>query len=68
MRRTPPVAKPLRRKDTIWVEPKFEAIVEARGLTDDGMLRHPTFKGWLTKPSAAIYWFVIVVNTWPQLH
>lgn len=45
IRKSPPVAKPLRKKDTIWVEPMFEAEVEFRGMTSDGMLRHPSFKG-----------------------
>jgi bifunctional non-homologous end joining protein LigD len=45
MRRTPPTAKPLRKKDTVWVEPKLSARIEFRGVTEDGMLRHPSFKG-----------------------
>ena len=44
-RRTPPTAKPLRKKDTVWVEPKLSARIEFRGVTEDGMLRHPSFKG-----------------------
>ena len=43
-RRTPPVPK-LRKKDTVWVEPKLTAKIEYRGITEDGMLRHPSFKG-----------------------
>jgi bifunctional non-homologous end joining protein LigD len=45
MRRTPATAKPLRKKDTVWVEPKLSARIEFRGITEDGMLRHPSFKG-----------------------
>jgi bifunctional non-homologous end joining protein LigD len=45
MRRTPPTAKPLRKNDTVWVEPKLLARIEFRGVTEDGMLRHPSFKG-----------------------
>lgn len=45
MRKTPPVAKPLRRKGTVWVEPETEALVEYRGTTEEGTLRHPSFKG-----------------------
>ena len=44
MRRTPPVPK-LRKMDTVWVEPKLTAKIEYRGVTEDGMLRHPSFKG-----------------------
>ena len=45
IRRTPALAKPLRKKDTVWVEPKLEAEIEFRGVTSDGMLRHASFKG-----------------------
>jgi bifunctional non-homologous end joining protein LigD len=45
MRRTPPTTKPLRKKDTVWVEPKLSARIEFRGVTEDGMLRHPSFNG-----------------------
>jgi bifunctional non-homologous end joining protein LigD len=44
MRRTPPVAG-LRKKDTVWVEPKLTARIEFRGIIEDGILRHPSFKG-----------------------
>jgi bifunctional non-homologous end joining protein LigD len=44
IRRTPPVPK-LRKRDTVWVEPKLTAKIEFRGMTEDGMLRHPSFKG-----------------------
>ena len=44
IRRTPPIAR-LRKKDTVWVEPKLMAKIEFRGITEDGMLRHPSFKG-----------------------
>jgi bifunctional non-homologous end joining protein LigD len=49
MRRTPPTAKPLRKKDTVWVEPKLSARIEFRGVTEDGMLRHPSFKGLVSE-------------------
>jgi bifunctional non-homologous end joining protein LigD len=45
MRKTPPTAKPLRKKDTIWVEPTVEADIEFRDIGHDGMLRHASFKG-----------------------
>jgi ATP-dependent DNA ligase len=31
--------------NTVWVEPKLMAKIEFRGITEDGMLRHPSFKG-----------------------
>jgi bifunctional non-homologous end joining protein LigD len=49
MRRTPPTAKPLRKRDTVWVEPKLSARIEFRGVTGDGMLRHPSFKGLVSE-------------------
>jgi len=42
---TPRVAKPLKRPDTIWVEPKVIADIAFTELTEDGMLRHASFKG-----------------------
>ena len=44
-RKTPPLAKPLKRPDTIWVEPQVEADIAFTEITDDGMLRHASFKG-----------------------
>jgi bifunctional non-homologous end joining protein LigD len=44
-RKTPPLAKPLKRPDTIWVEPIVEADIAFTELTEDGMLRHASFKG-----------------------
>ena len=42
---TPRLAKPLKRPDTIWVEPKVIADIALTELTEDGMLRHASFKG-----------------------
>ena len=42
---TPRLAKPLKRPDTIWVEPKVIANIAFTELTEDGMLRHASFKG-----------------------
>jgi len=42
---TPQRAKPLKRPDTIWVEPKVIADIALTELTEDGMLRHASFKG-----------------------
>jgi len=49
MRRSEPTAKPLRKRDTVWVEPKLSARIEFRGVTEDGMLRHPSFKGLVSE-------------------
>jgi bifunctional non-homologous end joining protein LigD len=40
-----PLAKPIKRADTIWIEPRFEADIAYTEITDDGMVRHPSFKG-----------------------
>ncbi len=57
MRSTAPTAKPLRKKDTVWVEPKLSARIEFRAATEDGMLRHPSFKGWcLNRPRIRPSW------------
>ena len=34
-----------KKRDTTWVQPKLIAKVDYRDITDDGMLRHPSFKG-----------------------
>jgi len=44
-RKTPPLTKQLKRPDTIWVEPKVIADIAFTELTEDGMLRHASFKG-----------------------
>jgi bifunctional non-homologous end joining protein LigD len=44
-RKSPPLAKPLKRPDTIWVEPTVFADIAFTELTEDGMLRHASFKG-----------------------
>lgn len=44
-RPTAPVSDRLRKKDTTWVEPKLSATIEYRDITDDGKLRHASFKG-----------------------
>jgi bifunctional non-homologous end joining protein LigD len=43
-RHTTPLAKPLKKRDTTWVEPRFEAEITYADITDDGMVRHPSFK------------------------
>ncbi len=37
--------QPVRRKDTTWVEPRYEAEIAYSKITTDGMLHHPSFKG-----------------------
>jgi bifunctional non-homologous end joining protein LigD len=46
-----PLAKKIKRADTIWVEPRYQADVVYSEITSDGMVRHPSFKG-LVDPSA----------------
>jgi hypothetical protein len=46
-RATCPLTKPLRKKDTTWTEPRYEAEVAYADMTDDGMIRHPSFKALL---------------------
>jgi bifunctional non-homologous end joining protein LigD len=43
-RPTAPLAKPLKKADTTWVEPRFDAEIAYAEITDDGMVRHPSFK------------------------
>jgi bifunctional non-homologous end joining protein LigD len=39
----PPIK--IRKPNTVWVKPTHAARIEYRDITDDGMLRHPSFKG-----------------------
>jgi bifunctional non-homologous end joining protein LigD len=43
-RATAPLAKPLKKADTTWVEPRFDAEIAYAEITDDGMVRHPSFR------------------------
>ena len=43
-RPTAPLANPFKKTDTTWVEPRFDAEITYVEITDDGMLRHPSFK------------------------
>jgi bifunctional non-homologous end joining protein LigD len=45
LRKTPPIAKPVRKKDTVWVEPRVSARVQLLELTEDGQIRAGSFKG-----------------------
>jgi ATP-dependent DNA ligase len=50
-RKTPPLAKPLKRSDTIWVEPTVVADIAFTELTEDGMSRHRWSR---TRPPASL--------------
>lgn len=41
----PTLTERLRRPDTKWVQPRLKAKIAFRGITQDGKLRHPSFKG-----------------------
>ncbi len=43
-RPTAPSAAPLKKADTTWVEPRFDAEITYAEITDDGMVRHPVFQ------------------------
>jgi bifunctional non-homologous end joining protein LigD len=51
-RRTSPLAKLLRKADTTWVEPRFDAEIAYAEITSDGMVRQPVFKVLLPCRSA----------------
>jgi hypothetical protein len=48
------LAKPLRKIDTTWIEPRFDAEIAYAEITDDGMVRHPVFKLLATRAAASI--------------
>jgi len=41
-----PLTAPVKKRDTIWVEPRFDAEITYLDVTNDGMVRQPSFK-WL---------------------
>jgi bifunctional non-homologous end joining protein LigD len=43
-RPTSPLTTPIRKRDTTWVEPRYDAEVTDADITDDGLVRHPSFK------------------------
>jgi bifunctional non-homologous end joining protein LigD len=47
-RSTAPLANQLKKPDTTWVEPQFDADIAYAEITDDGMVRHPVFKALLS--------------------
>jgi bifunctional non-homologous end joining protein LigD len=44
-RRKSPLSEPLQKADTTWVEPRHDADVVYAEITDDGTVRHPSFRG-----------------------
>jgi bifunctional non-homologous end joining protein LigD len=38
---------PVKKRDTTWVEPRFDAEITYSEVTNDGMIRQPSFKGLL---------------------
>lgn len=55
-----PLSHPIKKPKATWIEPRIQAEVEYNGVTDDGLLREPVFKGLRdepgtlrTKPAAA---------------
>jgi bifunctional non-homologous end joining protein LigD len=47
-RPTSPLTKPIKKMDTTWIEPHYDAEVMYADITDDGMVRHPSFKRLVT--------------------
>ena len=43
----PSLTSKIKRPDTMWVTPDLKAKIAYRGITGDGKLRHPSFKGLL---------------------
>ncbi|MBB4520455.1 UNVERIFIED_ORG: bifunctional non-homologous end joining protein LigD [Rhizobium sophorae] len=55
-RKTPPIHYAGRRKDVVWLQPTLIAEIEYRAWTDDGKLRHASFKGLRdVQDNAAVY-------------
>ena len=44
-RPTSPLTVPVKKRDTTWVEPRFNAEITYLEITKDGMVRQPSFKG-----------------------
>ena len=41
----PALSEPIKKSDTKWVKPQLKAKIAFRGITQEGKLRHPSFKG-----------------------
>jgi hypothetical protein len=48
MRPTSPLSKPIKKQDRHGLSPRFDAEVAYADITDDGMVRHPSFKRLLS--------------------
>jgi bifunctional non-homologous end joining protein LigD len=44
-----PLTVPVKKRDTTWVEPRFDAEITYSEVTNDGMVRQPSFKGLLRR-------------------
>lgn len=65
----PPVGYDGRRKDIVWAQPTLIAEIEFRAWTDDGKLRHPSYKGLReVQDNAAIFPWTAKVRLIPGNH
>ncbi len=53
LRKTHALSHPLRKPKARWIEPRFEAEVEYLEFSNDGMLRHPSFRGLMKRTKRA---------------
>jgi bifunctional non-homologous end joining protein LigD len=44
-----PLTVPVKKRDTTWVETRFDAEITYSEVTNDGMIRQPSFKGLLRR-------------------
>jgi bifunctional non-homologous end joining protein LigD len=49
-----PLARPIKRADTVWVQPRYEAEVVFTEITTDGMLRQPSLQALITASPRAV--------------
>jgi hypothetical protein len=45
----PPLTVPVKKRDTTWVEPRFDAEITYSEITNDGMVRQPSFRALLRR-------------------
>jgi bifunctional non-homologous end joining protein LigD len=45
----PPLTVPVKKRDTTWVEPRFDAEITYSEITNDRMVRQPSFKALLRR-------------------
>ncbi|OAP35323.1 ATP-dependent DNA ligase [Sinorhizobium glycinis] len=46
-----PLSHPIKKPKATWIAPRIQAEVEYSGVTDDGLLREPVFKGLQDEPA-----------------